>query len=331
MKTKGIAVLCGLLVLCLAAGAAGEAAPGDGYDFADIMALIVADAEKAARIEALTAEVEALRAEVDRLTGEVKQLTQANAEYQQEIADLAEKAAGSEETADLRARLDAAVAAREQLDRQLEETIAVLETVNTERNQLKQQLESAAAAQSGLEARAAALAEELEAARAQQPAAPAAAEDLSDVTEGEFLSTRRYIHQLKAHSINYTVYGPDADDEREEVLSSLRCHSDEGEEFFYDLEVFFYPEDNEMGVRIWNLINFEAVNLNAVRRVCDAMNGSYKWVSFFTDSSDNSVTVSVDQRLLDAPGVGDLMWRTVSVTDSIIATAYDYLKPYKAE
>lgn len=330
MKRKGTLILCGLLILCLACGAAGEAAPEDDYSFTDIMALIIDNVEKTARVEELTAQLselsaqrDALQAEIDGLKQEMRQLTRANAEYQQEIAGLADSA---RETEALRAQLDRAVTAREQLDLQLETTISLLVTVNDERNQLKLQLESLTAALQDAEDRAAAALAEAAAAQARAPAG--GAEDLSDVADGEYLSTRRYIHQLNAHGIRYTYYGADEEDEREEVVSSLRTESDAGDAFTYELSVFFYPDDSQMNVRIWSLIEYEAANLNAVRRVCDALNGSYKWTTFLTDSSDDTVTVSQDVRLLDDPRIGDTMWQTVVTADSILAAAYDYLKAY---
>ena len=83
-----------------------------------------------------------------------------------------------------------------------------------------------------------------------------------------------------------------------------------------------------MNIRCWNLIDYSAGNHDAVVKICDQLNAKWKWICFYTDTSDYSVTASMDQELVDDPSMGAAMWEAFSDLDSVLAAAYDDLLPY---
>ncbi len=351
---KRIALLCLLLACCMTAGALAEgtASGGDDVNFADIIALIADNADKAERLNALNTELDALTEENAALAAAIENLSRQNDQLKRQSAALAG------ENADLTARLQAAQALNAELSEQLdsaESRIADLTAANAESQEvislcgektdtLTGQLESQKAERDALLAQNNELSEALASAYSQievlnsqiaelssQPEAQTAAapeENLDAVTDAVFTNARRFVLLLKEHGIEYTYYAPDAEHEEEELSMTVGSTSDSGTRFSYVESVFFDRDNSEAGFRVWNLIDFAAADMNSVRRVCDSLNRSFKWTCFYVDTSDNSVTVSLDVPLLDDPRTTDILWDMLTTVDSIIDSGYDLLKPY---
>lgn len=291
---KRIALLCLLLACCMTAGALAEgtASGGDDVNFADIIALIADNADKAERLNALNTELDALTEENAALAAAIENLSRQNDQLKRQ----SEEQAGTIEN----------------LNASLEALSIEKEALSIERDQLTERL-------SEMSARL----DELEAGRQE-----ASEENLGTVTDAVFTNARRFVLLLKEHGIEYTYYAPDAEHEEEELSMTVGSTSDSGTRFSYVESVFFDRDNSEAGFRVWNLIDFAAADMNSVRRVCDSLNRSFKWTCFYVDTSDNSVTVSLDVPLLDDPRTTDILWDMLTTVDSIIDSGYDLLKPY---
>ncbi len=100
----------------------------------------------------------------------------------------------------------------------------------------------------------------------------------------------------------------------------------------YDVDIYLLDDGTHAEVRVWNLIDYNASSFSDVVKVVDSLNGTYKYVTFQTDSTDHSVTVSMDLifgSLSTPEQAADITMEALIRTVQIVRDAYSYLEPYK--
>ena len=136
-----------------------------------------------------------------------------------------------------------------------------------------------------------------------------------------YQNTRRFLETMDDNEIKYSYMGID-DTNDEEVKT----------EFSYSggsLSVrIWFTEDNELcSIRIWNLIDINPAYLDSAYRICNDLNSKYKYTTFYVDTSDNSITVSLDVILRNTASSGEIAYEGLMHILSIADQAYEDLKP----
>ena len=255
-------------------------------------------AELSAQVEALTkaggekdTEIGKLTADAAELSAQVEALTKAVEEKDAEIGKL------TADAAELSAQVGALTKAVEEKDTEIGKLTGMLADAN--------------------------------AARETMTMAPSSAEDLSAVSEGTFNTTKRFIAALKAHNINYSTKNAADESEADRVYVTFTSNSVNGVAYEYTVTALFRSNSNEMEFKVWNLIDYNAADTNAVIKTCDEMNQKYKWVRFYTDPSDNSVTADLYLECADIDGIGNILFEGMADLTSVLDGAYDAFVPYK--
>ena len=255
-------------------------------------------AELSAQVEALTkaggekdTEIGKLTADAAELSAQVEALTKAGEEKDAEIGKL------TADAAELSAQVEALTKAVEEKDTEIGKLTGMLADAN--------------------------------AARETMTMAPSSAEDLSAVSEGTFNTTKRFIAALKAHNIHYSTKNAEDESEADRVYVTFTSNSDNGVTYKYTITAIFRSNNNEMEFKVWNLIDYNAADTNAVIKTCDEMNQKYKWVRFYTDPSDNSVTADLYLECADIDGIGNILFEGMADLTSVLDGAYDAFVPYK--
>ena len=104
----------------------------------------------------------------------------------------------------------------------------------------------------------------------------------------QYSATRRFLEQLDEKEIDYTYTGVDSDN-RERITMKFKAN-----DILISVQLFFFDDNEQCGMRVWNLIDFNASDLNEMYKVCNDLNTAYKFVSFTVDEDDNSITASED-------------------------------------
>ena len=138
----------------------------------------------------------------------------------------------------------------------------------------------------------------------------------------EYDTTEDFLDALKAKDISYTFNGTDSDGD-EKVTIRNTCDEYGSMSFLF----FFSSDEEDVSARIWNVINFDAVNRAAVLEVCNQANYDYRFCTFFVDDSDNSVTMSADA-YLPSRNPGDLCVDLLETMHTILKRVYPSLAPY---
>lgn len=103
----------------------------------------------------------------------------------------------------------------------------------------------------------------------------------------KFPALQHFMEQLDAEGFTYEYKGID-DDGDERVCVGF---DDDG---YGDVEIYVYfTESGQMLIRAWNLVNFSC-GVEYACSVVNTINADYKFIKMYVDTSDNSVTASMD-------------------------------------
>ncbi len=136
-----------------------------------------------------------------------------------------------------------------------------------------------------------------------------------------YSTTRDFLEVLDHDDIHYSYDGIDSDnDEKVTVGYNVADTS-------IRIRLFFEDDLESCSIRVWNFIDYEPHDEERVIKTIDELNRRYRWARFYTDPSDNSVTVAMDVivRKYDAGEIcSEAMHHVVNICDD----AYSYLKGY---
>lgn len=138
----------------------------------------------------------------------------------------------------------------------------------------------------------------------------------------QYSSTQDFLDALDASGIDYTNQG--VYEETEDELVRIE-HDEDG--VSYVILCSFDKKEDRSDFFIWNLIDFDAANRDDVLYICNDLNLSYKYVKFYVDDSDNSVTAYTD--LIYGPhDRGDILTELLSYLTRIVDIGYNRLAQY---
>ena len=151
---------------------------------------------------------------------------------------------------------------------------------------------------------------------------PAATEPVTDTPSATGLALQALLDE---NGLTYTYDGKMSDDSDSYYLSfGSDSHS-------YEVDIYLLPDGTHGELRIWNLIDYEEASFSDVLLAVDELNGSYKYTTFQTDRTDNSVTVSLD---LIYPSdatpeqAADVTFEAMVRMVQIVRQAWPTLEPY---
>lgn len=144
----------------------------------------------------------------------------------------------------------------------------------------------------------------------------------ADYTQAKYSSTMQFLKILDNYDIKYTWQGMDSDDN--EIISIGNNSDVVGN---YTIKVFFDDSNENCSIRVWNLIDYKSAMSSSVYAAVNSINYAYKYVKFFADDSDNSVTASIDLIYRDSD-IGEICLEALVDIVSIIDKAYPQLEPF---
>ena len=297
----------------------------------EIGSLTSAAADRDTKIEELTAEVTDRDSKIEELGAQVADRDSKIEELGTEVADRDSKIEElGTEVADRDSKIEELGAEVADRDSKIEELGAEVTDRDSKIEELGAEVADRDTKIEELGAEVADRDSKIEDLRDQLTAAQSGTEDLSAVREGTYHNTKRLIRRLQEEDIHYSVTAAkEGSGEDDTVIIPLQSDSLNGVHFTYTFTVFLDEDNSRASLKVWNLIDYSASNANAVRAACDDLNYSWHWAKFYTDPGDNSVTVDLDVPLMDAPGMGDLLWDALVSLDQVISISYDDLLSFR--
>ncbi len=146
---------------------------------------------------------------------------------------------------------------------------------------------------------------------------PAMAED-----EPTYDTTEDFIAVLKEEGLKYELKSVDKDGD--EVVLVENTSDVYGDVTF---RFYFSEDEDDVYIRVWNLIDYDANDRSDVLEAANTVNSKWRFVRFYLDDSDNSITASFDS-YLPKRSSGDITLEMLLTMHRIMENAYPYLEPY---
>lgn len=140
-------------------------------------------------------------------------------------------------------------------------------------------------------------------------------------TNAEYGSTQSFLNWMDANDISYILEGINNSDC--EVVNVP--NSSDG--FTYEIHYFFDASEENASLRVWNLISYSDSDYAKVLRVCNDLNVSYKYITFYCDTSDNTVTARMDT-IFRSSDVGEIVGEATLRMVNILGDVYETLSVY---
>ena len=107
--------------------------------------------------------------------------------------------------------------------------------------------------------------------------------------KAQYTNTQAFLDALDGISITYTVINNTDEDKTDQVKVNNK-----GDKCAYTINYFFDKDNTEASIRVWDLIKFKDSDLEKVTKAVNSLNYQYKYVKWYVDESDNTVTASWD-------------------------------------
>ena len=131
-----------------------------------------------------------------------------------------------------------------------------------------------------------------------------------------FANTARFLQALEQYDLNYSYLGLDEYDD-DHVRITL------GEDI--SINFFFTMDNEECNISIWNVVELNPESIEEAYRICNELNARYKYCTFYVDTSDNTVTMSMDLILRDCDDAGDICLEALDRVGYIYEIGHDVL------
>lgn len=138
----------------------------------------------------------------------------------------------------------------------------------------------------------------------------------------QYASTRSFTDLMDAMDMHYSISG--ITDGNEVVQLSL---ADNVNGTKYTVNLFFEEDECHCSLHVWDIISYSEADFVNVVQACNTLNGSYKYLCFSADETDNTVNASLDM-IITADAAGLIVGEAVLFVSKILQSCYPYLAEY---
>ncbi len=139
----------------------------------------------------------------------------------------------------------------------------------------------------------------------------------------QYPTTRAFIQALDERGLKYTWAGVDSDGDEKVTVEFVGDYKDK-----LVVNLFFGQDHDLVDLRIWNLVDINESDYAKVLDACNELHANYKFVTFFVDKTDWSVTAKLDLPIREGESCGEICIDGLSYLINIADTGYDTLKAF---
>ena len=133
-----------------------------------------------------------------------------------------------------------------------------------------------------------------------------------------YANARDFVRVLDANGLtDYTLMGIDSDGDDGVMLDYS------GDYWDYSIRYYFSEDEDLVLIRIWNLMEFDASEVDAAKIAANEANYDYKIARFYVDESDNTLTCSYDLITREGASVGECVLDATAYLINIIDASHD--------
>ncbi len=117
---------------------------------------------------------------------------------------------------------------------------------------------------------------------------------------------------LDSKGIRYTP-----NEEKSTIKTGFKAENKQG----IELLLIFDDSNDSMAIRSFEYVSFPANKIEKMYEVCSKMNKQYRWIKFYVDENDNTITLG-DDAVIQLDTAGDEAWELIVRMVSIGDEAY---------
>ena len=160
----------------------------------------------------------------------------------------------------------------------------------------------------------------------ESPVEEADAEPAEPVEDGvpQYANTKAFVALLEEFEIEgWEVAGIDGDGDE-----LVQFEDYVGDEYEYIVNIYFSEDEEQIGYYVWYVIEYEEEDFADVLYACNTLNSNYKFLTFYADESDNSVTASMNLIVRENDDVAEIAIEGLLHIENIFAEAIEVLGEY---
>ena len=133
-----------------------------------------------------------------------------------------------------------------------------------------------------------------------------------------YANAQDFVRELEAIGVtDYTIMGIDSNGDDILVLDYS------GDYWDYSIRYYFTEDEDLVAIRIWNLLEFDASEVDAAKIAANEANYDYKIARFYVDESDNTLSCSYDLITREGASVGECVLDATAYLTNIIDASHD--------
>ena len=144
----------------------------------------------------------------------------------------------------------------------------------------------------------------------------------ANAAECTYSSTRAFTEIMDDANVQYQYGGLDED--KDEMVSVVYSGNS-----MQSIPTVWYFNETSVSVRVWNIISYHEEEFEDVAAVCNALNGSFRFVRFYANTSDNTVIAAYDMPVNENTAgktYAEMLINIVKIVDQGYSVLSDYSK-----
>ena len=140
----------------------------------------------------------------------------------------------------------------------------------------------------------------------------------------QYANTKAFISFLEELDIDgWEFVGVDGDGDE-----YIQFEDYAGDEYEYVVNMYFAEDNEQIGFYIWYVIEYEEEDFADVLYACNSLNYDYKFLTFYADETDNTVTASMNLIVRENDDVAEIAIEALLHIENILAEAIEVLDEY---
>ncbi len=141
--------------------------------------------------------------------------------------------------------------------------------------------------------------------------------------DAQYANTKAFLELMDTYEITYTVEGIDDSTGDETVRLG-----NQGEEITYTFTIFFDEDNQEVSIRVWNILVYDREKLDRLLSAINELNAAYLYACWYADSSDDTVNIKMDMVVRENADVAEITLEALLHLADIIDAGYPSIKEF---
>lgn len=142
-------------------------------------------------------------------------------------------------------------------------------------------------------------------------------------TEAQYANTKEMLKILDDSEVAYTIVGIDEDGDE-----CVQVNNKDENGLTYAIICYFSEDNNTVILRIYNILTYDPADAAGVFEAVNTLNSQYKFVSWYADTEDNTITLRMDLIVREGASAGQIAVEGLIRMVQILQGGYATIQPF---